>query len=119
MLIDSLKDIVGPQGWKEEPADLEPFLQEWRGRTTGDALIVISPRTAQEVSAVVRTCAEAGVSVVPQGGNTGLCGGALPSSGQVLLSMNRMTAAPHRTGPCSRPAARRSHRLRRRSGPRR
>ena len=99
MLIDSLKDIVGPQGWKEEPADLEPFLQEWRGRTTGDALIVISPRTAQEVSAVVRTCAEAGVSVVPQGGNTGLCGGALPSSGQVLLSMNRMnrvrTIDPH------------------------
>ncbi|MDJ0905121.1 MAG: FAD-binding oxidoreductase [Woeseiaceae bacterium] len=90
MLIDTLKDIVGPQGWKQDAADMEPFLSEWRGRARGEALLVVAPQSTEEVAAVVKACAEAGVGIVPQGGNTGLCGGALPSAGQVLLSMSRM-----------------------------
>ncbi len=90
MLIDTLKDIVGPQGWKQDAADMEPFLEEWRGRARGEALMVVAPQSTAEVAEVVRACAEAGVGVVPQGGNTGLCGGALPSAGQVLVSMSRM-----------------------------
>jgi FAD/FMN-containing dehydrogenase len=89
MLIETLKGIVGPKGWKQGD-DLEPFLREWRGRATGEALILVAPQSTAEVSRVVGACAEAGVSVVPQGGNTGLCGGALSSAGQVLLSMSRM-----------------------------
>ena len=95
MLIETLKDIVGPQGWKQDAADLEPFLREWRGRATGEALMVVSPQSTDEVSRVVGACAQAGVSVVPQGGNTGLCGGALPAAGQVLLSMSRMNRVRH------------------------
>ena len=95
MLIETLKGIVGPQGWKQDEADLEPFLREWRGRATGEALMVVSPQSTDEVSRVVGACAQAGVSVVPQGGNTGLCGGALPSAGQVLLSMSRMNRVRH------------------------
>ncbi len=90
MLIETLKSIVGPKGWIQDAAGTEPFLREWRGRKTGDALIVVAPQSTAEVSDIVRACADAGVSVVPQGGNTGLCGGALPSTGQVLLSMSRM-----------------------------
>jgi FAD/FMN-containing dehydrogenase len=90
MLIDTLKDIVGPQGWKQDAADMEPFLAEWRGRVRGEALIVVAPQTTTEVAGVVNACAEAGVGVVPQGGNTGLCGGAVPAAGQVLLSLNRL-----------------------------
>ena len=90
MLIDTLKDIVGPQGWKQGATDMEPFLSEWRGRERGEALLVVTPQSTAEVASVVKACAEAEVGIVPQGGNTGLCGGALPSAGQVLLSMGRM-----------------------------
>ena len=95
MLIETLKDIIGPQGWKQDAADLEPFHREGRGRAPGEALMVVSPQTPDEVSRVVGACAHAGVSVVPQGGNTGLCGGALPAAGQVLLSMSRMNRVRH------------------------
>lgn len=90
MLIDQLKAIVGPGGWKQDAADMAPFLEEWRGRARGDALIVVAPRSTNEVAEIVAACAAAGVGIVPQGGNTGLCGGAMPAAGQVLLSMSRM-----------------------------
>lgn len=90
MLIDKLKAIVGPDGWKQGEGDMAPFLAEWRGRLRGEALLVVAPRSTAEVAAVVAACAEAGVSIVPQGGNTGLCGGAVPAAEQVLLSMARM-----------------------------
>lgn len=90
MLIDKLKAIVGPQGWKQDDADMAPFLEEWRGRVRGEALLLVAPQSTAEVAAVVAACSGAGVSIVPQGGNTGLCGGAVPSSGQVLLTLGRM-----------------------------
>ncbi|MCP4299508.1 MAG: FAD-binding oxidoreductase [Gammaproteobacteria bacterium] len=91
-LIDQLKAIVGPGGWKTDPADLQPYLTEWRGLVVGKTPILVAPRSTAEVSRVVRACAGAGVSIVPQGGNTGLCAGAVPdeSGDQVLLSMQRM-----------------------------
>ena len=90
MLIEKLKGIVGDDGWKTGAAELEPFVTEWRGRARGDATIMVAPASTEEVAAVVSACAGAGVGIVPQGGNTGLCGGALPQAGQVLLSMGRM-----------------------------
>jgi FAD/FMN-containing dehydrogenase len=95
MLIDRLKNIVGPGGWKRDIAEMEPFLSEWRGRARGDAMIVVAPRSTAEVAEVVTACAEGGVGIVPQGGNTGLCGGAMPSAGQVLMSMSRMNQVRH------------------------
>ncbi|MDR3087952.1 MAG: FAD-binding oxidoreductase [Azoarcus sp.] len=69
-----------------DPVDMSLFLTDHRGRYTGRALAVARPGTAGEVAAVVSACAAAGVPMVPQGGNTGLCGGATPSpEGDALL----------------------------------
>lgn len=92
MLIETLQRIVGPKGWTTDPQSLEPHLVERRGRARGSTPIMVSPNSTAQVSEVVRACAGAGAVVVPQGGNTGLCGGAIPddSGEQVLLSMARM-----------------------------
>jgi len=75
-----------------EAADMAPFLTDWRGKWTGRALAVAQPDTAQDVAAVMRWCVEHRVPVVPQGGNTGLSGGATPDdSGRALvLSVTRL-----------------------------
>ena len=92
MLIDDLKAIVGAKGWKDADADLEPHLTEWRGAHRGKTRIALFPASTAEVSAIVRACHEAGVGIVPQGGNTGMCAGAVPdaSGEQVLLCLSRM-----------------------------
>ncbi|MBL8533905.1 MAG: FAD-binding oxidoreductase [Betaproteobacteria bacterium] len=91
-LIRRLRSILAPGDLLTDPADLEPFLVDWRRRLRGDALCVALPRTTGEVSDVVRACVEAGVAIVPQGGNTGLCGGATPQAGDkpVVVSLKRM-----------------------------
>jgi FAD/FMN-containing dehydrogenase len=74
------------------PADLAPFLTDWRGKWTGQAIAVAQPKDTPGVAAIVRWCHEQGVPVVPQGGNTGLSGGATPdASGRALvLSLARL-----------------------------
>ena len=91
-LLEQLKAIVGRGGWTTDPDDLEPHLTDWRRVVVGDAAIMIAPANTGEVSAVVKACATAGIAVVPQGGNTGMCAGAIPdqSGTQVLLSLSRM-----------------------------
>ena len=91
-LTDRLKAIVGAGGWKTDQDDLLPHLTEWRGLVVGKAPIMVSPKCTEEVSEVVHACSEAGAAIVPQGGNTGLCAGAVPdeSGEQVLLSLERM-----------------------------
>lgn len=91
-LLNELKAIVGPKGWQTDPDRLEPHLTEWRGTWRGRTPIMVSPGSTDEVAAVVRSCRRAGRPVVPQGGNTGLCGGAIPdeTGEQVLLSLSRM-----------------------------
>jgi FAD/FMN-containing dehydrogenase len=75
-----------------DAADLAPFLIDWRRRYVGRALAAALPDTAEDVAAVVRWCAAHRVAVVPQGGNTGLAGGATPdgSGRAVVLSLARM-----------------------------
>lgn len=75
-----------------EPDDLVPFLTDWRGRYHGKALAVAMPDTVAAVQSVVRWCADNSFNVVPQGGNTGLSGGATPdASGRtVLVSLARL-----------------------------
>jgi len=94
MLIEQLKEIVGPKGWTTEPCNLEPRLTDWRGAVHGATPIVISPANTKEVAAVTRACAEANVAIVPQGGNTGMCAGAVPdtSGTQIIMSLARMNA---------------------------
>lgn len=91
-LLEQLQRIVGPDGWTTDAAELEPHLTEWRGNYRGRTLVMVKPRTTDEVVAIVRACAAARTGIVPQGGNTGMCGGAVPdaSGDQVLLSLGRM-----------------------------
>ncbi len=90
-LLDALRAAVDGQHVLTG-ADAAPFLTDWRERYSGRALAVVRPGSTDEVAAVVRLCADAGTPVVPQGGNTGLCGGATPdASGQaVVLSLQRL-----------------------------
>lgn len=75
-----------------DPTELAPFLTDWRGRYTGNALAVAQPASTADVAAVVRWCAEHRVPIVPQGGNTGLSGGGTPdATGTALvLSLARL-----------------------------
>jgi FAD/FMN-containing dehydrogenase len=92
VLVEQLKDIVGPAGWTSDAGDLEPHLTEWRDIWRGNTLLMVSPDSTEMVAEVVRACAQSGTAIVPQGGNTGLCGGAIPdqTGEQVLLSLSRM-----------------------------
>jgi FAD/FMN-containing dehydrogenase len=91
-LLRQLKSIVGDNAWTTSPADLAPHLVDWRGLVTGRAAIMVSPGSTDEVAKIVAACADAGIGIVAQGGNTGLCGGAIPddSGKQVLLSLGRL-----------------------------
>lgn len=87
--VDTLADIVGPAGLVVDAADMEPYLAEQRGLFRGAAPCVVRPASTGEVAAVVAACHDANVAIVPQGGNTGLCGGAV-ANGEVILSLGRM-----------------------------
>ena len=93
-LADRLRAVVGDAGLVTDPDQLAGYLTDWRGAYRGSAALVVRPGSTAEVAAVVRLCRDAGVAVVPQGGNTGLCGGAVPDSSgrQVVLSLSRMRA---------------------------
>jgi FAD/FMN-containing dehydrogenase len=89
-LIESLRAAIGRGHVLTDAAEMAPCLTDWRGRYTGAALGVARPGSTDEVAAVVRLCAEAGVAIVPQGGNTGLCGGATPIGGELVVSLARL-----------------------------
>ncbi len=96
-LLDSLRRIVGDTNvlTHDDPAaDLSAWEQDWRKRVRGTALAVVRPGSTQQVADVVKACAAAGTSIVPQGGNTGLVVGSTPdnSGTQVVLSLQRMSA---------------------------
>lgn len=92
-LIAELAGLVG-QPNVITGADAESFLVDWRGRYSGQALAVVRPGSTAEVAAVMAWCSAHRVPVVPQGGNTGLCGGATPdASGQaIVLSLGRLNS---------------------------
>src|SRR5688572_449444 len=91
-LLARLADAVGSNHVLTATPDVEPYLVDWRGRYRGAARAVVRPASTQQVAEVVRACARAGVPIVPQGGNTGMVGGATPAdSGDALvLSLTRM-----------------------------
>jgi FAD/FMN-containing dehydrogenase len=90
-VLSRLKSVLGEAGWSQDPERLAPKLVEWRDRWSGETPLLVLPRTTTEVAAVVGICAEAGVAITPQGGNTGLVGGQIPQ-GEVLLSTERLRA---------------------------
>jgi FAD/FMN-containing dehydrogenase len=89
-VLSRLKAVLGDGGWSQDPERLAPKLVEWRDRWSGTTPLLVLPRSTAEVAAVVGICAEAGVAITPQGGNTGLVGGQIPQ-GEVLLSTERLS----------------------------
>jgi FAD/FMN-containing dehydrogenase len=85
---------LGPRGLTRDADLITPWLTDWRGRFTGRAAAMASPATTAEVAAMVELCAKHRVPIVPQGGNSGMSGGATPddSGGALLLSLRRMNA---------------------------
>ncbi len=92
-LLDVLRKITGTAHVLSE-GDLTAWELDWRKRSRGKALAVVRPANTLEVSSIVKACAAAGVSLVAQGGNTGLVGGSTPdaSGQQIVLSLQRMNA---------------------------
>ena len=90
-LLQELAQICGPAHVLKD-GDLSAWESDWRKRSRGKALAVVRPDSATQVAQVVQACARHGVSMVPQGGNTGLVVGSTPddSGRQVVLSMQRM-----------------------------
>ncbi|MFZ4720226.1 MAG: FAD-binding oxidoreductase [Ilumatobacteraceae bacterium] len=90
-LIDALRAAVGDDHVLVD-ADLRAgYETDWLNKYHGAAACVVRPGTVDEVAAVVRACADAGVAMVPQGGNTGLVGGSVPRNGEVVMSTRRLT----------------------------
>jgi FAD/FMN-containing dehydrogenase len=84
--------LLGPRGLTRDADLITPWLTDWRGRYTGAALALASPASTAEVAELVKLCARFAIPIVPQGGNSGMSGGATPDeTGQaLLLSLRRM-----------------------------
>ena len=91
-LSERLAGLAGAAHVLTDPADIAPFVTDWRGRYRGAAQCVVRPGNTAEVAAVVKACVEAGVPIVPQGGNTSLCGAATPDGEgrAVVISLSRL-----------------------------
>ena len=90
--LSELHAILGQKGYSDDQDVISPWLTDWRGRFTGTAAALLSPATTEEVAAIVRIAAKYRLSLVPQGGNSGMVAGATPNSSgdQLILSMRRM-----------------------------
>ncbi|WP_153075968.1 FAD-binding oxidoreductase [Paraburkholderia bonniea] len=92
-LIAALQAELGAAAVITAEADLEGFIEDWRGRYKAPAICVVLPSSTGQVAASVRLCAAHGVPVLAQGGNTSLCGGAIPAQSgpaPVIVNLSRM-----------------------------
>jgi FAD/FMN-containing dehydrogenase len=90
--ITELKAVVGAGNWLDSPADLAPFLSDFRGLYRGASPLALLPRNVEEVAKIMQVCDREEVAVVPHAGNTSYCGGATPdeSGTQIVVSLRRM-----------------------------
>ncbi|UOR14973.1 FAD-binding oxidoreductase [Qipengyuania aquimaris] len=84
--------LLGPRGFTRDVDLVEPWLTDWRGRYTGRAIGLASPASTSETAELVKLCARHGIPIVPQGGNSGMSGGATPddTGTAIILSLRRM-----------------------------
>jgi FAD/FMN-containing dehydrogenase len=90
--LEAVAATVGANNVLTAEGDTAPYRNDWRKQFSGAAVCVARPANTAEVAAVVRLCADAGIAIVPQGGNTGLCGGSVPTGArpEIVLSLSRM-----------------------------
>jgi FAD/FMN-containing dehydrogenase len=91
--VSACRAAIGTAHVLTDPHDTAPYLTDWRGRYTGTACAVLRPGTAEEAAALVRLAVAHRVALVPQGGNTGLAGGATPdaSGKEAVVSLTRLS----------------------------
>lgn len=91
-LIERVRAIVGDRGIITDEAGIAPYVTDWRGSYIGKTSLVVRPASTNEVAEVVKLCAQTRTPIVPQGGNTGMVGGATPdaSGSAIVLSLARM-----------------------------
>ena len=87
-LLAQFAKVVGAARVLTDPRDTQPYQQDWRGRYQGAALAVLMPGSTSEVAELLKACASLDVGVVPQGGNTGLTGGAVAGADRPTLILN-------------------------------
>jgi FAD/FMN-containing dehydrogenase len=87
-----IREAAGPGGWTDDPEEMAPHLVEWRELFRGRSPLLVRPADTAAVARVVSVCFETGTKIVPQGGNTSLCGGSVPdeSGDEIVLSLARM-----------------------------
>jgi FAD/FMN-containing dehydrogenase len=92
VLVERLREIVGPAAVITDENEKKPYATDWREQYHGRAACVVRPANTGEVAKVVAACAGAGAAIVPQGGNTSLCGASVPddSGTQVIVNLSRM-----------------------------
>ena len=90
--LEMLSAIVGTSGLLTAKDDIAPYLTDWRGLYVGNAVAVVRPANRDELVKVVALCAENKITIVPQGGNTGMCGAATPVAGGsgIVVCLSRM-----------------------------
>lgn len=91
-MLTTLRQLIGDHYVLTQPEDTAPYLTDWRKRYTGKSCAVVLPGSTQEVAQVVQCCMTHRISIVPQGGNTSLSGGATPdqSGTQLIISLKRI-----------------------------
>ena len=96
-ILAELTAIAGAKYTLTEAQDMAPYLTDWRGHYHGAALAVVHPGSTEDVARIIRLADRHVIPVVPQGGNTSLCGGATPDEeGQaIVLSLTRMDRIRH------------------------
>ena len=87
-----IKALLGPEGYKDKPEEMAPYLTSWRNGWVGSAPLIALPNSTAQVSEILTICRKAMIPIVPQGGNTGLVGGSIPSKegNEIVLCLSRM-----------------------------
>ncbi|MEM1371341.1 MAG: FAD-binding oxidoreductase, partial [Pseudomonadota bacterium] len=96
-VLSRLAAIVGPEHAITDPTDQAPYLTEWRDRYRGRTPVVLQPSTTQQISDILKIASTERLAIVPQGGNTGLVGGQIPSTigTEIVLSLSQLNRIRH------------------------
>ncbi|WP_239311152.1 MULTISPECIES: FAD-binding oxidoreductase [unclassified Frankia] len=93
-LVQTLRNTVGDARVLTDPEIMAGYVRDWTGRFVGRTVAVLRPVDTAQVAAIVQVCAEHEIPLVPQGGNTGLVGGGVPTRGEIVLSLRGLADPP-------------------------
>ena len=90
--INILKKKINSHLWTDKPEVINSYIHEQRGNLSGKSLLLLKPKNTQDVSEIIKICNKYKISIIPQGGRTGLCGGTVPSMAgdEVLITTEKM-----------------------------